>query len=684
MTTKIDAKTARIIQRALDAVANPTSNRTTRLPRWMPDGSEAKTAEDFAVLLGTTPEIAALAMEEAKVRHVRDPEYWDAPYGTPIVPGMKPGIPQIDVPRRAAKPRRKPTGKADLRYRPVTHDATGKEIDYEGHEQNDEAVDPALKQVAVRRMFDRITKDNPHWREDFASFKAVQQKRYDDEAEHVKSMIEKYPDDEWWEGRYSDFFDSDGEPVEGGFDDWMRRQINRNGYWTESLSGDEANLVNTLDDLVGSWATSSMDHSSTSIAMQLGALELMELDEKTSMAHVSDHALSNARETYNTHRAGIQAMLRATYAETQEYFREQGMTHVHLTRGQGVERDQFDPAEIVAQYRKALDTPEMKKKMEDELANTASHFDWTNVAFDESGDYGLQQRAALREAAEVFGARNKFAVRVDMDVQLQPLSSWATIEESAHEFVSSDGALFNAEYPVERIFTIPGRGLGCYVENEMVVAGSQEPDQMSVSFRTGEAVMRDVMDDTLSADDVKVPQQVLDRVNPNDTLTMPVGTRLVGYYPRHANPRLMFKVGPDTWIDKWGHKNDAHQETWFRVYNDGGMVKLPPEEDIDGGMYDTHRLATEETLKHAGYSTRLWYGGRVWAFNDQGNTFTGGKPYWYELEGPEGTGIGDSESAQRIPMDTMRTLVERRKVSMARAIHDYLMETAQLVEEEEL
>jgi hypothetical protein len=76
-----------------------------------------------------TKSVSQFADLEAKIRHVRDVEYWGLPYNTPILPGMKP---KPKPKRSTSAPQISATTVSEAKPKPVDEEWAMREGDYEG------------------------------------------------------------------------------------------------------------------------------------------------------------------------------------------------------------------------------------------------------------------------------------------------------------------------------------------------------------------------------------------------------------------------------------------------------------------------------------------------------------------------------------------------------------------------
>jgi len=190
-----------------------------------------------------------------------------------------------------------------------------------------------------------------------------------------------------------------------------------------------------MSDFIGTWASSSSDEEPRSLAAQwvasemFGGMEGLDLEAFVRGASGRDSAMVVPDTESIIHKQGgmIAATLTAMHQGTQEAFERQGITHVKLYRGMKFGGDDSLPAWV---------------------ASTRE-----DVTINENNDDGHS---------------------FDTEMFLNPLSSWSTDGEIAHDLFargSNMGILLAAEFPVSRVIGTALTGFGCLEESEMVLIG---------------------------------------------------------------------------------------------------------------------------------------------------------------------------------------------------------------------
>lgn len=206
-------------------------------------------------------------------------------------------------------------------------------------------------------------------------------------------------------------------------------------YFQERYEESRDNLFRkTCSDCVSSWSTTSGDHDDLAIALQLAAMD--EFNLNNAGIWYGDLHVEKAKENYyNNNEKGLRAFTREMYNNTQEYFQEQGITHVTMYRGARWEKD--------------------------ELPDNLKGLEW-------SGELLGVDIPGLEDTRES-------AYQIS-EVQTQPVSSFSSDYEVALNFANHYGEgdhriTMAAKVPVERILGSAQTGFGCRAEMEFVVMG---------------------------------------------------------------------------------------------------------------------------------------------------------------------------------------------------------------------
>lgn len=208
--------------------------------------------------------------------------------------------------------------------------------------------------------------------------------------------------------------------------DWPEAWRQRYGYnlidHTLGADLDTAKLTNArASELVHQWAITSNDSNATSLNLQRAAIEEFDLDPDTLADwQISEHLQAEMDRDWATHRDEYRVFLRAMYDETQDMFRELGVTEVRAVRG--------------FSFGRSPNTP-----------------DWAY----HNGDYD--------------------------GLKLRPMSSFAWSQRQADKFAS--GVHTYSTIPVERIIGTPRSGFGCLDETELVVLGGDNTMTVSSTLR---------------------------------------------------------------------------------------------------------------------------------------------------------------------------------------------------------
>lgn len=173
--------------------------------------------------------------------------------------------------------------------------------------------------------------------------------------------------------------------------------------------------------LVGTWATTSNDHDTTSLALQMAAVD--EFGLKNTIGYFKSNATEDARvlEEYKSNENMYRGFLRAQYENTQQFFKDSGVDRVLLYRG-------FKFSTPNAGVDLPYPTPP----------------DWAVK--------GTEQNVSMR-----------------------PLSAFSTSSNTAEDFASTtlskSSVVIAGWVPVDQILSTSVTGIGCHNESEMVVLG---------------------------------------------------------------------------------------------------------------------------------------------------------------------------------------------------------------------
>lgn len=179
--------------------------------------------------------------------------------------------------------------------------------------------------------------------------------------------------------------------------------------------------------LISHWARTSGDSDTFAIALQIAAREEFGL-VSSSLGHVSDRVIAEAKDLVRQYGAGMRAFMRVQYEATQEMFKAQGIKSVTLYRGCGFYKESA-PSFIST----PLGTPTRQKKA--------------------------------------------FSLKANQKTVHQPISSYSTDMGTCHYFSDRYGdyaTMVGAEVPVSRILSTSRTGFGCLNEKEVVVLGGED------------------------------------------------------------------------------------------------------------------------------------------------------------------------------------------------------------------
>lgn len=217
---------------------------------------------------------------------------------------------------------------------------------------------------------------------------------------------------------------------------------------SDEVTGDNPIIAERLreqgvSNLVTNWAGTSNDHSVQSLAMQESAVKefgltgTVDWDDKVSGDGLSYDFIDNNGEHHtledqvqsevDKNGEMYQAFLRAQYDNTQQFFKDNGITSVTAYRGFNFSADEVVP-------------------------------DWADP---EDNDIDED---------------NPLIPHWNADVPLRPLSSFSYDPDSANNFSSETGygAVVAGQVPVSRVLSTAVTGIGCLGEREMVLLGGTD------------------------------------------------------------------------------------------------------------------------------------------------------------------------------------------------------------------
>jgi len=290
--------------------------------------------------------------------------------------------------------------------------------------------------------------------------------------------------------------------------------------YTEHSTEELMFLLETKNQIT-SWAGTSGDTKPESVAFQLDVKEAFELDES-----ITSHM--KYMENPDTIRATTfrQTLIRAMYAETQEFLKANNITHVEIYRGM-----YFDNEEDVPKYLRATEGYKLGTSLVDEKLQQRKDdyiVDYVDRTYDKAEEdeyalneyeleYGLienkndtnswkEYRSWYSENKELMSKKYKEELERDAEVQwneekdnydssdltretlrdafsetssefgeitMQPISSWSLDREQADSFADSGNykIVLRTIVPAELVFSTVFSGIGCLSESEVVVLG---------------------------------------------------------------------------------------------------------------------------------------------------------------------------------------------------------------------
>jgi hypothetical protein len=288
--------------------------------------------------------------------------------------------------------------------------------------------------------------------------------------------------------------------------------------YTEHSTEELMFLLETKSQIT-SWAGTSGDTKPESVAFQLDVKEAFELDES-----ITSHM--KYLENPDTVRATTfrQTLIRAMYAETQEFLKVNNITHVEIYRGM-----YFDNQDDVPKYLKGTEGYKVGISLVDErLQQRKDDYisDYVDRNYDEAeereftlsqyeSEFGVTEiknddsykkyRSWYSENKELMSKKYKENIERDAEedwlsetgsydsdlrretlrdafsdtssefgeITMQPISSWSLDPEQADSFADSGNykIVLRTIVPAELIFSTVFSGIGCLSESEIVVLG---------------------------------------------------------------------------------------------------------------------------------------------------------------------------------------------------------------------
>jgi len=236
---------------------------------------------------------------------------------------------------------------------------------------------------------------------------------------------------------YMDSLDvSPGQPSDQTYEQYMRTELSRRyqnllkgstQYTYPSPEGEQALKEVMAKTMVSTWAVSSNDRVALSLAVQDAAQKVFGTDWSVSWS--DDQAVKSGSYQQSTDLGNdkvLQSFVRAQYAATQQYFAAKGIKEVTLFRGVTGE-----------QFRSEYDEADSQTEK--------------------------------------------------VELLMRPLSAWSTSPEEANFFAGDgnrDGSLLKARFKVKDILSIPLTGVGCLMENEVVVKSGTVMGRMTKPFES--------------------------------------------------------------------------------------------------------------------------------------------------------------------------------------------------------
>ena len=269
---------------------------------------------------------------------------------------------------------------------------------------------------------------------------------------------------------------------------------------------------------ITSWAGTSGDTKPESVAFQLDVKEAFELDESiTSHMKYLENPDTVQATTFR------QTLIRAIYAETQEFLKSNNINHVEIYRGMYFENERDVPNYLKATegYKVGVGlVDEKKQQSKDDYITDYVDRNYDKAEEDEYAlneyelEYGLienkndtnsfkEYRSWYSENKELMSKKYKESLESDAEIRwnednydsdlerealrdafsetsseygeitMQPISSWSLDREQADSFADSGNykIVLRTIVPAELIFSTVFSGIGCLSESEIVVLG---------------------------------------------------------------------------------------------------------------------------------------------------------------------------------------------------------------------
>ena len=287
--------------------------------------------------------------------------------------------------------------------------------------------------------------------------------------------------------------------------------------YTEHSTEELMFLLETKSQIT-SWAGTSGDTKPESVAFQLDVKEAFELDES-----ITSHM--KYLENPDTVRATTfrQTLIRAMYAETQEFLKSNDITHVEIYRGMYFENERDVPTYLKATegYKVGVGLVDEKKQQskddyitdyvdrnyekseEDEYALNEYELEYGLIENKNDTNSFKEYRSWYSENKELMSKKYKESLESDAEIRwnednydsdlerealrdafsetsseygeitMQPISSWSLDREQADSFADSGNykIVLRTIVPAELIFSTVFSGIGCLSESEIVVLG---------------------------------------------------------------------------------------------------------------------------------------------------------------------------------------------------------------------
>jgi hypothetical protein len=195
-------------------------------------------------------------------------------------------------------------------------------------------------------------------------------------------------------------------------------------------------IENVAAHLIYTWANTSNDHNAVSRALQRTAAEIFDIKEHFTLESQFKTAsefdcVKQTEVLLKSYKRIFTAFLKASYANTQSFLKEKGITHLAVYRGMAT----------------AFVSSDDKKDIPSLLEISPEEF----------------HKDAIKSAK----------INAHEQMQLQPMSSFSTSWDTARVFCEGgqDATIIKTVVPANRIFSTCVSGVGCLDENEVVILG---------------------------------------------------------------------------------------------------------------------------------------------------------------------------------------------------------------------